>query len=65
MEKYKKNIYFTQVTNTILFINKEEYQSLKSNNTVFANKKIEITYQIGHQEVTVSYYETFNKLHKM
>ena len=63
--KIQKNIYFTKVTNTILFINKEEYQSLKNNNTVFANKKIEITYQIGHQEVTVSYYETFNKLHKM
>ena len=45
-------------------MSRSDYFTLVNNNTTIANKKINITYAIGNQEITVAYYESFNKLHK-
>lgn len=57
-------INFTKKSDNIYLLNKNDYFTLVNNNTTVGNKKINITYQIDNQEITVSYYEAFNKLHK-
>jgi len=62
--KVLKTIKLTKVSHDTYSMNRDDYFTLVNNNTTISNKKINITYKIGNQEITVSYYEALNKLHK-
>ena len=62
--KVLNNITLTKISHDTYSMSRSDYFTLVNNNTTIANKKINITYTIGNQEITVSYYESFNKLHK-
>ena len=62
--KVLNTIKLNKISHDTYSMNRSDYFTLVNNNTTIANKKINITYQVGNQEITVSYYESFNKLHK-
>ena len=62
--KVLSTIKLTKVSHDTYSMNRDDYFTLVNNNTTISNKKINITYKVGNQEITVSYYEAFNKLHK-
>ena len=62
--KVLSTIKLTKVSHDTYSMNRDDYFTLVNNNTTIGNKKINITYKVGNQEITVSYYEAFNKLHK-